>query len=149
MFRGKEGFTLVELLIVLAVIAALLATITPVAINAVNKAKATQVAANLRNIKSAVEQCITVEQSTGTTCTNLGKLVDAAYLNRNPGSDYVIGTPTTTMSGNVISVWIGYKGDVDQNRIIQAYNEATTANCNNNAGDNAKVCVEARMGKFW
>ena len=147
MFRRNEGFTLVELLIVLAVIAALLATITPVAINAVNKAKATQVAANLRNIKSAVEQCITVEQSTGTTCTSVSGLVSAAYLNKDPGGDYGIGDPS--VSNNVISIWIGYKGSVDTNRIIGVYSEATTTGCASSVGSGYNICVEARMGKFW
>jgi general secretion pathway protein G len=55
MKNRKRGFSLVELLIVLAVIAALIATITPVALNAIKKAKATQVAQNLKTIASAIE----------------------------------------------------------------------------------------------
>lgn len=51
----RKGFSLVELLIVLAVIAALIATITPVALNAIKKAKATQVAQNLKTLASALE----------------------------------------------------------------------------------------------
>jgi len=55
MKNRKRGFSLVELLIVLAVIAALIATITPVALNAIRKAKATQVAQNLKTLASAIE----------------------------------------------------------------------------------------------
>jgi len=55
MKNRKRGFSLVELLIVLAVIAALIATITPVAMNAIKKAKATQVAQNLKTLASALE----------------------------------------------------------------------------------------------
>jgi len=55
MKNRKRGFSLVELLIVLAVIAALIATITPVALNAIRKAKATQVAQNLKTLASALE----------------------------------------------------------------------------------------------
>ncbi len=51
----KKGFSLVELLIVLAVMAALIATITPVALNAIKKSKATQVAQNLKTLASAIE----------------------------------------------------------------------------------------------
>ena len=51
----KKGFSLVELLIVLAVMAALIATITPVALNAIKKSKATQVAQNLKTLASALE----------------------------------------------------------------------------------------------
>jgi len=57
----KKGFTLVELLIVLAVIAALMAVATPVALNAVATAKANQVAQNLANLKSAVETAYAVK----------------------------------------------------------------------------------------
>ncbi|QTA38093.1 type II secretion system protein [Thermosipho ferrireducens] len=52
----KKGFTLIELLIVLAIISALLAVATPTAMNAVKKAKATQVAANLRNLSVAINE---------------------------------------------------------------------------------------------
>ena len=55
MKNRKRGFSLVELLIVLAVIAALIATITPVALNAISKSKATQVAQNLKTLASALE----------------------------------------------------------------------------------------------
>ncbi|KUK89914.1 MAG: Uncharacterized protein XE05_1914 [Thermotogales bacterium 46_20] len=55
MKNRNRGFSLVELLIVLAVIAALIATITPVALNAIKKAKATQVAQNLKTLASALE----------------------------------------------------------------------------------------------
>ncbi|RDI91877.1 type IV pilin-related protein [Thermosipho africanus Ob7] len=54
----KKGFTLIELLIVLAVISALLSVATPVALRSVAKAKATQVAMNLRNVDSALEQAL-------------------------------------------------------------------------------------------
>ena len=61
MFRKKEGFTLVELLIVLAVISALLGVITSVMVNAVKKARATKVVENLRNVKLAFEQCVIID----------------------------------------------------------------------------------------
>jgi len=145
----RAGFTLIELLIVMAVIAALLSTVTPVAMNAVIKAKATQIAMNLRNLKSAVEQCIIVEESTDTTCTTIGGLVESAYLSRNPGEDYKIGE----VSGDgVISVWIGYKGDMKPGRIFQVYDEVITGDeCKNHFNDDSsfKVCVEARIGKYW
>jgi len=50
----KRGFTLIELLIVLAIISALMGIATPVGLTALKKAKATQIAANLRNISEAV-----------------------------------------------------------------------------------------------
>jgi len=55
MKNRKRGFSLVELLIVLAVIAALIATITPVALNAIRKSQATKVAQNIKTLASAIE----------------------------------------------------------------------------------------------
>ena len=57
----KKGFTLVELLIVLAVIAALMAVATPIALNAIATARANQVAQNLANLKSAVQTAYAVK----------------------------------------------------------------------------------------
>ena len=65
--RRKNGFSLVELLIVLAVIAALIAVVTPIALNAIAKAKATQVAENLKTIGSAIENSIYVDGVGGIT----------------------------------------------------------------------------------
>ncbi|OAA29709.1 hypothetical protein AT15_01320 [Kosmotoga arenicorallina S304] len=88
--RRKEGFSLVELLIVLAVMAALIATITPVALNAIRKAKATQVAQNLKTLASALENAAYVngidesnnyvKNSSGSalTLTDLGRDIDSA-----------------------------------------------------------------------
>ncbi len=58
MKNRKRGFSLVELLIVLAVIAALIATITPVALNAIRKAQATKVAQNIKTLASSFRKTI-------------------------------------------------------------------------------------------
>ncbi len=146
---GKQGFTLVELLIVMSVIAALVSIITPVAMNAIVKAKATQVAMNLRNLKSVVEQCIVVEESTGTTCTTIDGLVKSFYLSADPGDDYKIGEKR---SDGYVSVWIGYKGDTDPKRVFQIYSEVVTGdNCKPHFNNDSsyRICVEAKVGKYW
>ena len=71
----KKGYTLVELLIVLAVIAALMAVATPMAMNAVKQAKASQVAQNLNALKSAVEQYVYTEKKVPTSIDNLKNYV--------------------------------------------------------------------------
>ena len=72
----RKGFSLVELLIVLAVIAALIATITPVALNAIQKAKATQVAQNLKTLASAFENKLYVDGSAPSALVDLGRDID-------------------------------------------------------------------------
>ncbi|MBO8160376.1 MAG: type II secretion system protein [Thermosipho sp. (in: Bacteria)] len=56
----KKGFTLIELLIVMAIISALLGIAAPVGLNAVTKAKAVQVAANVKTLSNAVIQAFLV-----------------------------------------------------------------------------------------
>ncbi|WP_292593808.1 type II secretion system protein [Mesotoga sp. UBA5847] len=78
MKNRKRGFSLVELLIVLAVIAALIATITPVALNAIRKSKATQVAQNLKTLASAIENAAYVNGVFRTGEENAGKIRNAS-----------------------------------------------------------------------
>ena len=77
MKNRKRGFSLVELLIVLAVIAALIATITPVALNAIRKSKATQVAQNLKTLASAIENAAYVN-GVFSAGTDTGKIRNAS-----------------------------------------------------------------------
>ena len=67
MKNRKRGFSLVELLIVLAVIAALIATITPVALNAIKKSQATKVAQNMKTLAAAIENAAYVNGYNATT----------------------------------------------------------------------------------
>ncbi|WP_230976963.1 type II secretion system protein [Proteiniclasticum sediminis] len=51
--KKQKGFTLVELLIVIAIIAVLAAVIAPVAVGALEKSKATAVVANVKSFQTA------------------------------------------------------------------------------------------------
>ncbi len=101
MKNRKRGFSLVELLIVLAVIAALIATITPVAMNAIKKAKATQVAQNLKTLASALENAAyvngvnsdgTIKKSSGTTTESIGLTDLGRDINGKEYAVYYTGT---------------------------------------------------------
>ncbi|CCU85400.1 conserved exported hypothetical protein [Mesotoga infera] len=78
MKNRKRGFSLVELLIVLAVIAALIATITPVALNAIQKAKATKVGQNIKTLASAFENYVYVSGHVPTNLSDIGRDIDGA-----------------------------------------------------------------------
>ena len=54
--RRRSGFTLIEMMIVLAIIAALAATLVPIAMNALNQAKVTQNLTDLESIRYAAMQ---------------------------------------------------------------------------------------------
>ena len=57
----KKGFSLVELQIVLAVLAAVVSSVTIFAKNAIRKAKATQLAQNLKTLTKSVEDRLYLE----------------------------------------------------------------------------------------
>lgn len=54
-FKNKKGFTLIEMLVVIAIIAILVAIIVPTVTNATNKAKFATDAANLRSALAEAE----------------------------------------------------------------------------------------------
>lgn len=134
----RKGFTLIELLIVLAVIAALMAIVTPIALNAVAQAKATQVASNMRNIKSAAESYVNIEHP-GSTINNLNALISAGYLTSNPGSGYSLTiTPGSTMVTIVVEV---SNVSVDMNKVVSILPEATiTSN---------KLQLTSTIARWW
>jgi len=102
----RKGFTLVELLIVLAVIAALMSVATPLALNAVRNAKANQVAQNFRNIKSAVENYWNVEKPNPTAPIGPAQLVPN-YLSNMPANFSLTGPRAGSQPG-VYNVTIIY-----------------------------------------
>ncbi|MBO8166963.1 MAG: type II secretion system protein [Thermotogae bacterium] len=92
MFR-KKGFSLVEMLIVLAVMATLIATITPVAMNAIRKAKAVQVAFNLKVLVTGMENKILLDSQVPENIKVIGRDIDVtnygvAYT--SSGGHYVV-----------------------------------------------------------
>ena len=114
----KKGFSLVELLIVLAVMAALIATITPVALNAIRKAKATQVAQNLKTIASAFENKIYVDGEATTDISTLARDVDTG--------SYGIAYESNTTGEYTVTVY--YTGeDVDPSSVADVLSGATTS----------------------
>ena len=135
----KKGFTLVELLIVLAVIAALMAVATPMAMNAVKQAKASQVAQNLNALKSAVEQYVYSEKDLPATITDL-----TDYMSKIPDK-YHLNSPDDFTNGEA-TVTIGYTGgDILAEDVNKQYSEATTVQID------GKDCpgVSVQVRQWW
>nr|WP_143611061.1 type II secretion system protein [Thermosipho melanesiensis] len=135
----KKGFTLVELLIVLAVIAALLSVATPLAINAVKSAKASQVAQNFRSIKSAIENYFNTETPSDPTNIQNSDL-ENGYINSFPANFSF----TISDSGNgVYTVTITYTGkDVALDKVQKAGLKEVAQN-----GDNLELTFD--LQKWW
>lgn len=121
----RKGFTLVELLIVLAVIAALMSVATPLALNAVKTAKASQVAQNFRAIRQAFENYWNTERPASPGNVTLDNLKSNGYLSSVPQG--FNGTITVSSAGNgVYNVTIEYTADdVDSARVSQMYGEVS------------------------
>ncbi|KUK89912.1 MAG: Uncharacterized protein XE05_1912, partial [Thermotogales bacterium 46_20] len=125
----KRGFSLVELLIVLAVIAALIATITPVALNAIKKAKATQVAQNLKTLATALENAAYVNGVNGNKVLKPGETddpIELEDLGRDIDSNkYGVWYTSTGTNGEFKAV-VYYNGnDVDPSLVNQTLPNAT------------------------
>lgn len=129
-----RGFTLIELLIVLAVIAALLAIVTPIALNAVAQAKAAQVAANFRNIRTAVESYI---YTTGATPNELNDLVSKGYLSSAPQRFSI----SISEGATTIIITINSTETADATRVRQFLPEVQ--------GNSGNMTLYATVVKWW
>jgi len=107
MKNRKRGFSLVELLIVLAVIAALIATITPVALNAVKKSQATKVAQNLKTLASSFENYLYVNSKAPDDLSDLGRDIDTkeyeVYFKETTGTYNVIVVTSEKADANMLT----------------------------------------------
>lgn len=107
----SNGFSLVELLIALAVVTCLISTITPAALNAVKKAKAEQVAKSLKVLVNQFENIVLLGDDPPNTLRE---------LTRDIPSDYGV---MYSGSGDNCSVVAYYTGDVDYtelNKLLKA-----------------------------
>ena len=76
MFHNKKGFTLIEMLVVISIIAVLVAVMIPIVSNSSQKAKAATDAANLRTVLGVMNAAL-IEDKT---------VADAAAVIESPGS---------------------------------------------------------------
>lgn len=76
----KTGFSLVELLIVLAVIAAFIAVVTPIGMNAMRKSAAVSVARDLKTLSQAFANKIYLDGELPQTINELGRNVDPSLF---------------------------------------------------------------------
>ena len=94
--KRRSGFTLIEMMIVLAIIAALAATLVPIAMNALNQAKVTQNLTDLESIRMAAMQYYykndTVDDLTG--LSDLQYYLSSAKLSSS--ANYTLTTDSAT-----------------------------------------------------
>jgi len=76
----KKGFTLIEFLVVMVIISILILVVTPIAVNALKKARATNIGRNLRNIHQAVQDYIHIEHPKFVTDLTINYLKNNKFL---------------------------------------------------------------------
>jgi prepilin-type N-terminal cleavage/methylation domain-containing protein len=114
MFRKDEGFTLVELMVVVLIIGILVAIAVPVFLNASASAQAKSCQANQRTVLGAFQTynaAVPAAPITGTAGTKL-LLGNAAYANLFTGANQVIrSVPKCPVGGDYVLDGIGFVGD--------------------------------------
>ncbi len=143
MRKRKEGFTLVELLIVMAVIAALMGALVPVALNAINHANATRVAENLRAISTAAQQYIYTEKPASPTNVTISDL--SKYLSGNPDAykDYTVSVQASGTNSKTYNIWVWYDlSSPDASAVQKVWNMVV-------ATDTNKAAVENAVTVYW
>jgi len=94
----RNGFTLVEMLVVLVVIGALVGIILPNTLAAIRSANDKECASNLRNIDTAIQVCYS-ETRDWTQCNTIAGLTGGGYLERAPVCPHAVGYSIVANSG--------------------------------------------------
>ena len=142
--KARKGFTLVELLIVMAIIAALMAVLIPMAGGAMKKARATKIAVTMRNIEQAAEQWLMAELPDSYEDGTIDNFVTKGYLNSGDYSNYSL---SISESGGVITITVSYStNDSDlANLIVSSLSDSYPgASYQNNT-----VTITKTVNKFW
>ena len=122
---NKKGFTLIEMLVVIAIIAVLVAIVIPTVTSATTKAQAASNAANLRSVKAAIsidylagdfEPSVTAGS---TTVSNAGDYwADVTFKDvDSKGTTVALAFEdeefTITLGGKTIADWSSYAEDAE------------------------------------
>jgi len=135
--RLQTGFTLVELLIVLAIIGALMAIGIPIYTNALQNAKATTVATNLRMLVDQIRLDVTLsgtathrQGSTGQVgdVTNVELLEVEKYVQMDATENYLAGVLDNGDSYTIVSAYKGTDVPLDkvENKLSGCEKKGTT-----------------------
>ncbi len=134
--ENDKGFTIVELLIVMAVIAAIISALVPIGVNAIRRAKATTIALDLSQISKAVMSDFYLNQNIAPTLQNL-----KGYF---PKSEEQIlkQFKLKVVNSTVTNVYVWYApSDVTASEVERVYPDVIAS------GTHPMICVA--MEKYW
>ena len=146
--KARKGFTLVELLIVMAIIAALMAILIPMAGGAMKKAKATRVAVMMRNVEQAAEQYIMAYLPSNGNDITLDHLVDKGYLSTNTILTDI--TLSVNIGTDEYKIGVTYNGPKDADFLEMIYTSLKdTYSSIASDTDNGTITITATGSRFW
>jgi prepilin-type N-terminal cleavage/methylation domain-containing protein len=156
MRKKREGFTLVELLIVMAVIAALMGALVPVAISAIQHANATRIAENLESLVTQVQQYAysnhVIPNTTAlSTSVSGGNLTDyAVYYGTSPNYINNPITQTYSIPSNATSVYFAvvYNPSFSALAVHNVWSGATNTGVLG-LSNAASPCATGVVVKYW
>jgi len=115
---------MIEMLIVIAVIAAILSVVASISINSIEQARATTVAGNLRAVESALSSMLYTDRE---TCSNVDVLYERGYINVPlESSDYLIDM-SKEENGIIVNSTITFTDYVSKYRIQRILPELITS----------------------
>ncbi len=129
-----KGFTIIELLIVLAVIAALISTMVPIGISTIKQAHSTTVALNLSKLSIAAMEEFYLDHNASVTIEDL-----KPYFNANQRK--ILKNYEVKNASDCIYIW--YKGeDVNASMANRVFSAVV-------ATDDGKPMVCLTVKKYW
>jgi len=162
MRKKREGFTLVELLIVMAVIAALMGALVPVAISAIQHANATRIAENLQSLVTQVQQYaysnhVIPDTTALSTSVSGGNLTTdyQIYYSSNPNTGYNAvpsgGQSITSSASSQVYFAIVYKPSFDALSVYKVWNGVAGFNSGSigQATNSISPCATGVVVKYW
>ncbi len=131
-----KGFSLIELLIVLAVIAAIISALVPLGVNVIRHARALTVAFNLSEISKAAMSNFYLDHNTSISIDS----IKSYFSQREELKDYQI---KSSLASTLEHVYIWYTGnDVTASQVEKVFPdvEATRGN---------KPMISIELRKYW